>query len=224
MWSRIILALGISAGLLLGGRRGAGANSIALTPRTQPSAVEEALAAAMRIFDGISGPDCVTPNPQGKACITLQSSAETVTHGIAHVGVAGADGVGGTNAILGRDRADEWRVWFTTQNFYYQLLVLPGEMIVCADGDDLNVRAAPARDAAVVGTMPHRTRVTAEEFVLTEERTIAADRQSSQPGAGWYRLSAPVQGWAYSRLLSNTTVDANERESECWARNLREGS
>ena len=76
-------------------------------------------------------------------------------------------------------------------------------MIVCSGGDALNVRSAADPSAAVIGTLPDRTHVTAEQFTLTQLQ------QGAQQPSGWYRLSVPLQGWASSEFLSDASNDAN---------------
>lgn len=49
------------------------------------------------------------------------------------------------------------------------------------------------RDVRAVGVLEDLTTVRAEEFVLTER---ASDLQH---GYGWFRLSSPLDGWAYSK-------------------------
>lgn len=148
----------------------------------------------------MSDADCETNNPQKKQCVSAQSSPSTVQRGIAVFGVSDPGGFGAFAGVLGRDPAGEWKFWFATQQAY-QLLVLPGDMLVCAEGDSLNVRSAPTTDAQVVGSLSDLTAVRAEEFVLTEP---ASDLD--KPGYGWYHLSAPLDGWAYSKYLTNADL------------------
>ena len=168
------------------------------TPTTEP-AVDAALAAALEYFDAVSDADCETNNPQNRNCAGLSSQPSTVQRGIAMFGVGPPDG-GGFVGVLGRDAAGVWKFWRAGQQDY-QLLTLPGDALVCAYGAGLNVRSEPTTDAPAVGTIEDLTGVRAEEFVLTEQRSD--DLQ--QHGYGWFRLSSPLAGWAYSKYLTNAS-------------------
>ena len=167
------------------------------TVEPSPEAVDAAFAAALEHFDAVSDADCETNNPQNKSCAGLSSQPSTVQRGIAVFGVSGPDG-GGFAGVLGRDPAGEWKVWRKVQQDY-QLLILPGDALVCGYGAGLTVGSAPTADAAAVGVLDDLTTVRAEEFVLTE--------QASDPayGYGWFRLSSPLDGWAYSKYLTNAS-------------------
>jgi hypothetical protein len=169
--------------------------------QTSQQAADAAFAAALEQFQAVSEEDCETNNPQKKQCVSAQSSPSEAQRGIAAFGVYDPEGIGGFVGVLGRDPAGEWRLWFETQQAY-QLLALPGDMLVCAEGDSLNVRSAPAIDAPVVGSLNDLTAVRAEEFVLTEPASDA-----DEPGYGWYHLSAPLDGWAHSKYLTNALLE-----------------
>jgi len=176
--------------------------------QTAQQAADAAFAAALEHFQAVSEEDCETNNPQKKQCVSAQSSPSEAQRGIATFGVYDPEGIGGFVGVLGRDPAGEWRLWFTTQQAY-QLLTLPGDMLACAEGQTLNVRSAPTTNAPVLSSLEDLTTVRAEEFVLTEP---ASDPDN--PGYGWYHLSAPLDGWAYSKYLTNALL------SDC---SLRDG-
>ncbi len=165
------------------------------SPATEP-AVDAAIAAALANFDAVSDADCQTNNPQNRNCAGLSSQPSTVQLGIAVFGVGPPDG-GGFVGVLGLDQAGEWKFWRASQQDY-QLLALPGDALVCAYGSGLNVRSEPTTDAPAVGTIEDLAGVRAEEFVLTEQ---GSDDQQ-QHGYGWFRLSSPLAGWAYSKYLT----------------------
>jgi hypothetical protein len=167
------------------------------TVEPSTEAVDAAFAAALEQFDAVSDADCETNNPQNKTCAGLSSQPSEVPRGIAVFGV-GAPAGPGFVGVLGRDAAGEWKVWREVQQDY-QLLTLPGDALVCGYGAGLTVVSAPAADAAAVGVLEDLTRVRAEEFVLTEQ---ASDLQH---GYGWFRLSSPLDGWAYSKYLTNAS-------------------
>jgi len=169
------------------------------TPTPQ-EAVDAAFAAALEHFDAVSDADCETNNPQNKQCAGLSSQPSTVQRGIAAFGVGPLDGPGFVG-VLGRDAAGEWKIWRAVQQDY-QLLTLPGDALVCGYGAGLNVGSAPTTDAAAVGVLEDLTRVRAEEFVLTER----ASDDLQQYGYGWFRLSSPLDGWAYSKYLTAASL------------------
>ncbi len=166
------------------------------TPTSQQP-VDAALAAALEYYDAVSDADCETNNPQNKQCVGLSSQPSTIQGGIAVFGVASPDGPGFV-AVLGRDAAGVWKFWRAGQQDY-QLLTLPGDGLVCAYGAGLNVRSAPTTDAPVVGAIEDLTSVRAEEFVLTVQGEL-------QFGYGWFRLSSPLDGWSYSKYLTNASL------------------
>lgn len=167
------------------------------------------MAAALKRFDGVRDIDCTTNNPQKKGCLKLQTEPSAVQRGIAIFGVSDPGG-GGFVGVMGRDQTGEWKFWFGTQNAY-QLLTLPGEMLVCAEDQGLNVRSAPTTDAPTATVLKDMTVVRGEEFVLTEP---ASD--TLKAGYGWYRLSSPQEGWAYSKYLINAAL------RDCSTRNVQE--
>ena len=176
---------------------------------------EEAFAAALRMFDGVPDDECrAGNNPLGKDCIVPTASAEGVARGIATFNLIAASRLHGASGVLGRTPSGEWEFLLITDSPVYQLLSLPGEMIVCAEGAGLNIRAAPSVEADVITALPDLTHVWVEEFVLTEPG-LYAPRIAPRSGSGWYRLSAPVEGWAYSRFLSSTVPDPNTGAPSC---------
>lgn len=166
---------------------------------TPPAAeVLQAMREAARIHSARVAPDCMA----GEACVAAENLAP-YDHGVMRLGIT--DGMGGAILIMGKDRSGAWKEWFGTQNITYRLLELPGDMLVCADGDSLNVRVEPDPTAKVVGLLPPLGRVTAEQFVLTEPATLTPG-SGQVVGSGWYRLSSPQVGWASSRFLSDARL------------------
>lgn len=179
---------------------------------TPATAADLALAAAAAKYKAIIRPStepCTRDNEKKQPCISLQSPASAAERGTVAIGVADAAGFGGFVAIFGRDSAGAWDLWFGTQNQSYHAWILPADMLVCADGDGLNVRKAPGSDAPIVTLLKDLVKVRAEEFVL-----IAAASGQKQ-GTGWYRLSSPVEGWAHSSFLSDA------RLNDCSLRDLQ---
>ena len=172
----------------------------------QPFASDEealAFAAALRVFDGVPLADCMTNNPRRRACINPQSTIPvTAEGGTAAFGLRDPEGLGGALIIMGRGPWGDWDYWFGTQNISYRRFELPGAMVVCADGDGANLRAAPGLDAEILGVLADLTTVQAEGFVLAQPGTVSP----LTAGAGWYRLSVPYAGWVYSELLSDARL------------------
>ena len=179
---------------------------------TAPQSVEAAFTAALQVFNGIRATECTGDVPLARACVVLRSELTEVERGIAVFGVttSAPAGPGGFIGILGRDAEGAWKHWFSTQNVVYQLLQLPGDMLVCNEGQGLSLRSEARTDAQESGRLEDLTRVRAEEFVL------AVPALPNVPGIGWYRISAPETGWAPSRLL------ADARHGNCDLRNQQE--
>ena len=191
--------------------------------RARPQADEDAFAAALRIFAGVPDDECLAGNnPAMKDCIVPPDDRESEARGVAGFGLIAASRVHGALGVLGRQPSGAWGFFLITDGAHYQLVGLPGELIVCAEGAGLNVRAAPSTEAEVLVALPDLARVQAEAFLLTEPGDNGPGRVA-RAGAGWYRLSAPAEGWAYSRYLSNTTVDAWMNQRECSWRDTVEG-
>lgn len=212
--ARVLQRIGLGAALVgavlianLGAAEAASIRSVQMPggPVGAPSQDERAaaFAAALRVFGAVPQADCRTNNPEQRPCIdTTPNSAVSPERGIAVFSVNDPGGMGGGLAIMGRTPTGEWDLWFGTQNVTYQRWELPGDMIVCADGDGARVRAPPGTDALVVATLPDLTPVPAEEFVLTRPGTV----QPFTAGAGWYRISLPYAGWIHSTLLADARL------------------
>ncbi len=169
-----------------------------VTPTSQEAA-DAAFAAALENWDAVSDTDCETSNPENKLCVGLESQPSTTQRGIAVFGVGAPDGPGFAG-VLGRDSAGEWKFWRAGQQDY-QLLTLPGDALVCGYGAGLNVQSEPTNDAPAVVAVEDMTTVRAEEFLLTE---VGSDDLQLN-GYGWFRLSSPLDGWAYSKYLTNAS-------------------
>jgi hypothetical protein len=169
------------------------------TNGSSPDQAEAALAAAIELIDGVPEGDCTTNNPEQKDCVSLDPNDRALASlGIAVLGVQGP--AGGPSALLmGRDAEGEWGYYAGGQQ-YYQASELPGPMQVCAFGDGLNVRGEPSSDADLVTTVQDNSTMSGEEFVLTEPGTPPPE--SGIGGYGWYQISAPAEGWVYSKYVT----------------------
>jgi len=188
-----------------------------IVAHTDEQAAEAAFAAALRIVGGVPVARCME-DPRQPACVEPMSRPEHAGRGIAVFGVAYA-AAGPLIAVLGREAGGAWGFWFGTRGFVYQLLELPGEMKVCAVGG-LELRTEPSAAAAVSDRLAHLEVVTAEEFVLTEPGELPTAGIGGRNGSGWYRLGAPLAGWAPATSLTNTTVDATLRLPDCATRDV----
>jgi hypothetical protein len=118
--------------------------------------------------------------------------------GIAGVSIhTDQDGIG---TWYGRMADGTWVYWFATQNSGGPQVLLPGDMIVCADGDGLNLRAEPLTNAPVITLIPDGTIVRGDRFVMTEPSPAPGNGGLSHPD-GWYHIVSPQEGWAYDRYL-----------------------
>jgi hypothetical protein len=181
------------------------APAAAITRGASPSAspsedpAEAALAAAIELLEGVSEADCTTNNPEHADCVSIEpDDREPASRGIAVLSVEGPAG-GSFALLMGREADGNWAYYAGGQQ-YYQASKLPGEMQVCTQGSGLNVRAEPSTDAELVRKVEDNSAVTGEEFVLTQPGTPPT--ASPIPGYGWYRISAPVEGWVYSKYVS----------------------
>lgn len=91
------------------------------------------------------------------------------------------------------------------QKLTYQLTVLPGDMRVCAGGAGLNVRASPAVESEALTLLNDDTIISVDRFALTEPGT-RSPTTGVQAGFGWYHLTSPKEGWAFSKYLSAATL------------------
>jgi len=152
----------------------------------------------------ITGARCGTgPGDASQSCvlsagdfrITGPASAADIAHGIADFGAG--DSIGGGHGILARTAAGDWQPWLAGNGTIHEPLRLPGDALVCAGGDGLTLRAGPGIDAAALDVLADRTRVRAEQFVLSDPSSAGTS------GFGWYRVSSPETGWVSSKYLEN---------------------
>ncbi len=146
-----------------------------------------------------------TPSPETPVCIIPNPySLGTPQYGTAAFGISSYPG-GGAIEFLGKTPEGEWKFWFGTQNITYQLTVLPGDMRVCAGGAGLNVRASPAVESEALTLLNDDTIISVDRFVLTEPRS-SSPTTGVQAGFGWYHLTSPREGWAFSKYLSAASL------------------
>lgn len=151
--------------------------------------------------------------PAGDACGDEDDCVEQLPDGtdpsgdIARLAYVSASG-GGAIIVMARDAAGDWGVWMLTQS-PYQLLQLPGQLMACAR--PTVIRDEPAPGAAALGEVERLEALQSTGFVLAERGSL------SGAGAGWYRVSSPIEGWVYSRDVTRTSDDS------CALRDAAEG-
>ena len=179
--------------------------------------IRDATAAVAKVFgQGVKAmPNC-TPDA---GCIETHDPGVAVDLGVMRLTLTTPPGEGGSAAIFaGRTPSGAWDLWYGTQQVEFRMADLPGDILVCASGDGLNIREKPATDSAVVAFVKDLTRLRAEEFVLTTPGGIGP---GSTSGGGWYRITAKdpqVAGWIFAKY----TTDA--RLTDCSIRDAVEGS
>ena len=188
----------------------AASSSRPLVDQAAQSELDRALAAELAMNPGAlvatsSTDSCTNPGGLGgTACIYSESSAQTAAAGLAMFAIETSGG--GAHEILGLTPDGSWQFWFATQQPVYQLLTLPGSLLICAGGDSLNVRASPAADAAIVTQLRDGSQAMADSFVLTQPGDHSAPGQPVFGMGGWYRITAPAQGWVYSRFVTDASL------------------
>ena len=158
-----------------------------------------AYAAALAAVGGVPATDCaaapmdtpcVDPRPalpcSGPACAAPDPARGILGFRYDYPGQLIQGGV----VLMARDAAGGWGLWWAGARLTFHRFDLPGAMLVCADGAGLSVRAAPSADAPVRAVLPDLTPVVGEQFVLTAAGSVAGEN-----GYGWYRISAPIEGW-----------------------------
>lgn len=173
---------------------------LVLTPeiRGAAAAVAEAMGNGVR-----SIPDC---GPDA-GCITTDDPGVAVDLGIMRLSFNAPAGEGGSARVYAGRMADGgWQYWFGTQQLGYQMVDLPGDVLVCANGDGLNVRAEPDANSTAVAFLGDLTKVRAEEFRLTTAGSFAP---GGTAGSGWYRISgrnAAGGGWVSAKFVSDARL------------------
>ncbi|MGE0229750.1 MAG: SH3 domain-containing protein [Dehalococcoidia bacterium] len=170
---------------------------LVLTPEIR----EAALSVARDFGEQVRAiPDCVPSAP----CVTTTNPGVSADLGIMRFAYQEpVPGGGGALVFAGRTADGSWRFWFGTQNVQYRLVDLPGDILVCADGDGLNVRERPDGASPVVGFVADLSKLRAEEFLLTEPGSTKPDLVA---GTGWYRVGvgSPAQtAWVASAFVAD---------------------
>jgi hypothetical protein len=179
------------------------ASSPAPTSTPAASEADRAAAAAQAIIGGVVDAAC-TPSAQTPVCISPNPTLGTPERGTAAFATSEYPGSGAME-FLGQTPEGEWKFWFGTQNITYQLTVLPGDMRVCAGGAGLNVRASPSVESESLALLNDDTIISVDRFVLTEPGSRSATT-GAQAGFGWYHLTSPKEGWAFSKYLSAASL------------------
>jgi hypothetical protein len=104
---------------------------------------------------------------------------------------------------MGRNPVGEWQFWHGTQQEFYELFELPGQLRVCNGGSDAPVRASPSVTAAQVGRVKENDVLRGEEFVLTHPGTITPSKERPE---GFYRVTGPIAGWIDTLSVTNAAL------------------
>ncbi|MFN0096381.1 MAG: hypothetical protein ACKVVT_16595 [Dehalococcoidia bacterium] len=195
----------------LGGQWLAYGNQPDLSP-----AIRGAIQAALRVFTEAKGaPDCV----KGTPCIEAFDPGGSIDEGVIRLSYSAE--VGAAAIYLARDQSGAWQFWFGAQQATHRLTDLPGTLIVCADGDGLNLRSGPNAGAPTLGLAKDGERFFAKTFLITEFGDV-----NLKAGAGWYQVVTETKdaqgriktGEAF--IFSRFTSDARLRD--CTLRNALE--
>jgi hypothetical protein len=185
---RVGFALALLAGSLLPAH-----GSIA----AQLDEAARALQATISVLGGVPRAQCGPPAAAGTPCVAPYSGldlAESAPRGIAAFSVTFVNEPGSYVAFFGRSPAGSWLFWYGAQDAQSPLVALPGILLTCT---------SPSGGAAQI-FVPERgvsealaplTRLTADEFVLTQPGVPGTAATPPQSGIGWYRISAPTAGW-----------------------------
>lgn len=157
---------------------------------------------------------CLEDNPDNKPCIALSSADSAIGGGVAAFTGGYPDG-GGFAFLMGRGDDGSWHYWYGSQQGFYVLTNLPGDIRACGAGQPVTVRASADDSSSSVGSLPDGASGHAEKFVLT---VAGVPGVSGSRGEGWYQLSAPVAGWIDAR----NTADASL--GDCKLRDAVEGA
>jgi hypothetical protein len=168
-----------------------------------PAEADRATEAAKALLGGVLDTTC-TPSPETPICVAPNLSLGSPDHGTAAF-VTSEYPDGGAMEFLGQTPEGEWKFWFGAQNVTYQLTVLPGDMRVCAGGEGLNVRESPDRESESLTLLNDGITIRVDRFVLTEPGTTAPVT-TAHAGFGWYHVTSPQQGWAYSKYLAAASL------------------
>jgi hypothetical protein len=172
------------------------------TPAGTPAPADAAVNAAVAFFGGVLVADGPTCQKQTKPCVLHGIDPDSPDRGVTVMELGDPQG-GGAMVVFGRQADGSWSFWFGTQQQVYHALVLPAEMRVCADGQGVNVRQSADEKSQSVGLLKDGTKVTAENFVLTQAGSYAKPGPS---GNGWYSVSGPAAGYIRADFLSVTTL------------------
>lgn len=145
------------------------------------------LSAASEALDVPAGDDCVPDDD----CIRANDRSEAGLDGdIVPLTYASGAG-GGAIVLMARDGSGAWGLWMVTQA-PHQLVALPGDLRACRG---IPVRDDAAESAGTVDEVLEGTTMTAAGFVLSQPGSLTGQ------GSGWYRITAPVEGWVSSEAV-----------------------
>jgi hypothetical protein len=196
----------------------------AASPSPSPSAVPvdasaQAIEAATKELQALyrsplTRDSCMKDNPGSKACIALTSGDAVLAGGVASFTGGYPDG-GGFAFLMGQSSDQSWHYWYGSQQGFYVLVKLPGDVRACGAGDAVAVRSSADAAAPSAGSLDDGATAHAERFLLTKPGAPGA---SGSRGEGWYQLSSPVKGWVNARNTSDAAL------GDCKLRDAVEGA
>ena len=181
-----------------------------LSPLTRDGCIAESASAVQSSDSGSS--DSGTSGGDSRPCIEYVPGESSPASGIAWFNGGDPDG-GGFSFAMGQTAAGSWDYWFGTQQQTYVLTTLPGQGLACAAGAGVTIRAEPFLDGAQVAQLSDGDAVSADLFVLSQGGSYTGGAN----GDGWYKVSAPAEGWVHARELSDAAL------GDCSLRDAIEG-
>lgn len=183
----------------------------AIVSQSDQPDLDRALQAELSLYPGavvLSDPAAcdTTSDPLGAACIRVKSDEQSAERGIAvftlEYPVPGSPTT--TKEVLGRASDGTWLPWFSTSGqIIYQLLTLPGSLLVCSRGQLADLHTDPFPSAKAVNLLTDGAALSAERFVLTRPGSFSGPQPPSGDVGGWYQISAPQPGWVPSQLVTD---------------------
>jgi hypothetical protein len=194
--------------------------SAAASPSPAPvDAAAKAIEAATKELNALyrsplNRDSCLKDNPDNKPCIALTSADAAIAGGVAAVTGGYPDG-GGFAFLMGQGADGNWHYWYGSQQGFYVLVNLPGDVRVCGAGQPVNVGSSSDPSSGAAGTLPDGSTAHALKFVLTKAGTPGVN---GSRGEGSYQIDAPVSGWIDARNAADASL------GDCKLRDAVEGA
>lgn len=172
--------------------------SATTSPTATPESADAVTQAAARALEAVprnplTRDSCLQDNPEQKICINLVTP-ESLGTGIARF-TAGDPQGGGFAFLMGRTGTGEWHYWMGSQQQFYVLTQLPGELRACGGGKPVALHEAPDASSPGAGELGDGTTIQADAFVLTSAGAFGV---GGKRGDGWYRVTSPAGAWVHA--------------------------